>query len=459
MCIGKVSGVCTMNVAKEPRQFGRRENRVTITTNGKIREYRISANILIFSAVLFCTFMTGYIGATAYLAFREDLVAGTLIRQARMQHEYEDRIAALRSRVDRITSRQLLDQQAVEAKVAALMRQQEMLSGRNGAIDGLMEKARKNGLDVPAAPKPEQKAEIGASEIPGIDAITTGSISNDRRPTIVALADAGSFLRGSTFAGQSGSQIDLGSDLAMAETPSALTSASQASVLASRRMFDDVRKQIETVEQHQTASLLAVQLAARNRMEKLAAVYDRLNIALPADMTANTGGPFVASSDIAFEDLAENVALSLDTLASLKQQANKLPVANPLPGAKVTSNFGSRIDPFNRRSAFHAGIDFRAGRGTPVKATGSGRVVHAGRKGGYGMMVEIDHGNGITTRYAHLSRILVKQGSRVKPGDTIGKVGSTGRSTGPHLHYEVRRNEKATNPARFLKAGREIATL
>lgn len=458
MCIGKVSGVCTMNVAREPRQFGRRENRVTITTNGKVREYRISANILIFSAVLFCTFMTGYIGATAYLAFREDLVAGTLIRQARMQHEYEDRIAALRSRVDRITSRQLLDQQAVEAKVAALMRQQEMLSGRNGAIDGLIEKARQNGLDVPAAQKPEQKAEI---DLPNIDSVVTGSLkgATDRRPTIVALADAGSFLRGSTFAGQSGSQIDLGSELAMAETPPARPSASQASTLASRRVFDDVRKQIATVEQRQTDSLMAVQLAARDQMEKLAAVYDKLNIALPADMTANTGGPFVASSDIAFEDLAENVALSLDTLASLKKQARKLPVANPLPGAKMTSRFGSRIDPFNRRSAFHAGIDFRAGRGTPVRATGSGRVVHAGRKGGYGMMVEIDHGNGITTRYAHLSRILVKQGSRVKPGDTIGKVGSTGRSTGPHLHYEVRRNKKATNPARFLKAGREIATL
>lgn len=447
-----------MSTAREPRQFGRRENRITITTNGTVREYRISANILIVSAVLFCTFMTGYIGATAYLAFREDLVAGTLIRQARMQHEYEDRIAALRSRVDRITSRQLLDQQAVEAKVAALMRQQEMLTGRNGAIDGLIEKARENGLDVPDAAKPEQKAEIG---LPRIDPVMTGSLkgATDRRPTIVALADAGSFLRGSTFAGQSGSEIDLSSELAMTETLEVPAARSHASALASQRMFDDVRKQIATVEQHQTTSLMALQLAARERMEKLAGVYETLNIALPGDMTANTGGPFVASNDIAFEDLAENVALSLDTLVKLKQQTRKLPVANPLPGAKITSTFGSRIDPFNRRSAFHAGIDFRAARGTPVKASGSGRIIHAGRRGGYGLMVEIDHGNGITTRYAHLSRILVKEGAAVKAGDTVGKVGSTGRSTGPHLHYEVRRYKKATNPKRFLSAGREIAAL
>ena len=447
-----------MSTAREPGQFGRRENRVTITTNGTVREYRISANILIVSAVLFCTFMTGYIGATAYLAFREDLVAGTLIRQARMQHEYEDRIAALRSRVDRITSRQLLDQQAVEAKVAALMRQQEMLTGRNGAIDGLIEKARKNGLDVPDTAKPEQKAEIN---LQNIDPVVTGSLkgATERRPTIVALSDAGSFLRGSTFAGQSGSEIDLSSELAMAETLSVPAARSHGSALTSQRMFDDVRQQIATVEQHQTTSLMALQLAARQRMEKLAGVYETLNIALPGDMTANTGGPFVASSDMAFEDLAENVALSLDTLVKLKQQARKLPVANPLPGAKITSSFGSRIDPFNRRSAFHAGIDFRAARGTPVRASGNGRIIHAGRKGGYGLMVEIDHGNGITTRYAHLSRILVKQGEKVKAGDTVGKVGSTGRSTGPHLHYEVRRHKKATNPKRFLTAGREIATL
>lgn len=444
-----------MSEVREPRQFGRRENRVVITTNGTVREYRVSANILILSAVLFCTFMTGYIGATAYLAFREDLVAGTLIRQARMQHEYEDRIAALRSRVDRITSRQLLDQQAVEAKVAALMRQQEMLTGRNGALDGLIEKARKQGLEVPQTQKPEQKAEI--------DSVTTGSIgaSGTRRPTIVALADAGSFLRGSTFAGQSGTTIGLGQDLsrklAAAQLPTGNAAGNPA--ITTQHMFEDVREQIGAVGIRQTASLKALQTAARQRMEQLAAVYQKLKVPLPADMTANTGGPFVAASGMAFEDLAENVALSLDTLARLKTKAMKLPVANPLPGAKITSRFGNRLDPFNRRSAFHAGIDFRAARGTPVKATGSGRVIHAGRKGGYGLMVEIDHGNGITTRYAHLSRITVKKGATVKPGERIGKVGSTGRSTGPHLHYEVRRHKKPANPSRFLKAGREIATL
>src|SRR5690606_25326084 len=97
--------------------------------------------------------------------------------------------------------------------------------------------------------------------------------------------------------------------------------------------------------------------------------------------------------------------------------------------------------------------------GKPAHATGAGVVVKAGWNGGYGRMVEIDHGDGLSTRYAHLSRISVKVGQEVATGDTVGKVGTSGRSTGPHLHYEVRRNGTAVDPLRFIKAGRKIAKL
>ena len=107
----------------------------------------------------------------------------------------------------------------------------------------------------------------------------------------------------------------------------------------------------------------------------------------------------------------------------------------------------------------HSGIDFRAPTGTSVRATGGGIVKEAGRKGGYGNVVEIVHRNGYTTRYAHLSRISVKPGQRVERGQKIGRVGSTGRSTGPHLHYEIRKAGKAINPARFLEAGKAISKL
>jgi murein DD-endopeptidase MepM/ murein hydrolase activator NlpD len=105
----------------------------------------------------------------------------------------------------------------------------------------------------------------------------------------------------------------------------------------------------------------------------------------------------------------------------------------------------------------HAGIDFRGSHGEPVRATAAGRVTHAGSMGGYGLMVDIDHGNGLSTRYAHLSRIEVVEGDMVRLGQRVGRVGSTGRSTGPHLHYETRVHGDAVDPMRFVRAGLRLA--
>ena len=129
-----------------------------------------------------------------------------------------------------------------------------------------------------------------------------------------------------------------------------------------------------------------------------------------------------------------------------------LPTRSPIADAWFSSNFGYRIDPFTGRHAFHEGVDFSAEAGTPIVAAASGTVVFAGVHPEYGKLVEIDHGNGLTTRYAHASLLFVKPGERVVAGQRIAGVGSTGRSTGPHLHFEIRRHGVAQNPARFLDA-------
>jgi murein DD-endopeptidase MepM/ murein hydrolase activator NlpD len=118
-----------------------------------------------------------------------------------------------------------------------------------------------------------------------------------------------------------------------------------------------------------------------------------------------------------------------------------------------------RTDPFRRRPAMHTGIDFRAPTGQPARATAGGTVISAGYNRGYGNMVEIDHGNGLTTRFAHLSKVLVKKGQTIAKGDTVGQTGSTGRSTGPHLHYEVRVNGRAIDPMTFIRAGDQLSPL
>ena len=119
----------------------------------------------------------------------------------------------------------------------------------------------------------------------------------------------------------------------------------------------------------------------------------------------------------------------------------------------MSSPFGVRTDPFLGRPAMHTGIDLRGDIGEPAHATAAGKVTIAGWDGGYGNMVEIDHGNGLATRYGHLSEIDVKVGQIVRIGQVIGKIGSTGRSTGPHLHYETRINGEPVDPQKFLRAG------
>jgi murein DD-endopeptidase MepM/ murein hydrolase activator NlpD len=144
----------------------------------------------------------------------------------------------------------------------------------------------------------------------------------------------------------------------------------------------------------------------------------------------------------------------IQRLAALQKLARTLPLASPLDHFYLTSGFGKRRDPFTNQWAFHAGLDFGAARGSKVLATAPGRVTHAGPDGPYGNMVEIDHGMGIVTRYGHLKSISVSEGDHVRFRQPVGVIGSTGRSTALHLHYEIRVDDVAYDPARFLNAGR-----
>jgi murein DD-endopeptidase MepM/ murein hydrolase activator NlpD len=181
---------------------------------------------------------------------------------------------------------------------------------------------------------------------------------------------------------------------------------------------------------------------------------------LPADDglgDAAMGGPLVAIDTAhLFEARVKELDLALNRLDAVRQEAARLPISNPAPGRGISSTFGVGRDPFLGTPALHSGMDFSAPAGFPAKATAAGTVVGAGWNGGYGRMVEIEHGNGLSTRFAHLSRIAVVEGQKVERGDVVGVVGSSGRSTGPHMHYEVRRGGEAVDPLRFIKLGRKL---
>lgn len=178
------------------------------------------------------------------------------------------------------------------------------------------------------------------------------------------------------------------------------------------------------------------------------------------------GGPYMPSErhDVSLDDMLrqmESLSVTLndrsDKLVALETlmlqdslDQKMFPSVKPIKDGWHSSDFGWRIDPFTGEMAMHQGVDFVAEAGTPVYASANGIVVHAGMQAQYGNMVEIDHGNDIVTRYGHASRILVKVGQLVRRGQEIARVGSTGRSTGNHLHFEVRYKGVAQNPVRFL---------
>jgi murein DD-endopeptidase MepM/ murein hydrolase activator NlpD len=147
----------------------------------------------------------------------------------------------------------------------------------------------------------------------------------------------------------------------------------------------------------------------------------------------------------------ERQLVILETFISARQLTQMaLPDGSPVPGAWISSQFGRRVDPITGTSAFHSGIDFAAASGAQVYAVAPGVVSWAGDHSGFGQLVEINHGNGYVTRYAHNSRVLVKVGDKVGKGKLISHVGSTGRSTGPHLHFEVLKNGRAVDPRKFV---------
>jgi murein DD-endopeptidase MepM/ murein hydrolase activator NlpD len=172
------------------------------------------------------------------------------------------------------------------------------------------------------------------------------------------------------------------------------------------------------------------------------------------------GGPFVpvtlANAAPDTFDPAAFLTNRIDRLDNLSQALAPLPFSAPLTHYEVSSPFGVRNDPINVQTGVHEGVDLVAPADTPVLATGNGVVIWAGRRDRYGNLVELDHGLGLHTRYAHLSRILVGVGDSVQRGAPVGLLGDTGRSTGPHLHYEVRRDDEATNPMKFIAAGRDV---
>jgi murein DD-endopeptidase MepM/ murein hydrolase activator NlpD len=400
------------------------------------------------AAGLFCVvpaILLACLGVGSYLTFRDDMLASLMHRQASMQFAYEDRIAALRSQIDSIASRQMVNQDSFEGKMAELAVRQARLESRSALLAALA--ARVDPQDLAAARRPAATEAAAPAPVTVLAPQKPAVATDNFKP-----APEGFDLRRAQPSGSSGDDVSENSD---PTTPDQRLRAFAAG-------FD-------RIEQRQIAALNGLRAPAAAKAERLREAFaeaglpvDRMvqQAALPEKdgvTSVPMGGPYVPAPERGgdFERAYASLDRSIATMDGLRRALPFAPLRQPLPGLlDVTSTFGYRTDPFLGKPALHTGIDFRGEYGEPVHATAAGRVIAAGPAGGYGNMVEIDHGAGLTTRYGHLSRIFVEDGQWVKAGSELGAIGSTGRSTGPHLHYEVRVDGAPVDPSRYIKAGK-----
>jgi murein DD-endopeptidase MepM/ murein hydrolase activator NlpD len=312
-----------------------------------------------------------------------------------------------------MSSRQLLDQEQVEHKLDQILRRQTTLEQRANTLSTLPD------LNI-----------TGAIRSPGrVDrSVTKPAPINDKSP------------------------------------PAA--SGRKAAIGNIDSMVTRLASSLDRVETEQAAALTSIESSYDFKTRRIRGVLSELGIdaGKSAPNADATGGPFVAarlrSDSSAFERQLHRIGLARAHVDQLNRTLANVPVRKPVTGEiDPSSGFGMRIDPFLKSPAMHTGLDMRGEPGDPVRATANGTVTFAGWQGGYGKMVEIDHGNGVATRYGHLSSIDTEVGHTIKTGQIIGKVGTTGRSTGPHLHYETRIDGEAVDPQRFLRAGAKLGAV
>lgn len=377
--------------------------------------------------------MGAWSGATAtYFAFRDDVLTRLIARQAEMQYAYEDRIAELRAKVDRTTSRQLLDQEQFDQKLEQVMRRQATLESRAAALGSLPDSTATGSI------RPQTRSDAGSLPTPSpVGDTVVFAPPPDREARLQSRTIAVAAARpAEPFKVQ-------GFDTTLAKLQSAL----------------------DKVETKQAATLNAVEESYESRARRMRSVFTDLGLEMPADAKPRSGigGPFIpvkpGTDSAGFERQLQRISVARTQVERLTKTLAVVPYRKPVIGeVEFSSGFGVRSDPFLGRPAMHSGLDFRASTGDPVRATANGKVVTAGWQGGYGRLVEIDHGNTLSTRYGHLSEIHVKVGDTIRIGQVIGAVGSTGRSTGPHLHYETRVDGDAVDPQRFLRAGVRLSS-
>jgi murein DD-endopeptidase MepM/ murein hydrolase activator NlpD len=464
------------------------ERQIYIRSDGRVQFFTFGPSLQATMAGLVLIFLGWVAFATVNVVFKDRIIAAKDHRFQQMQSAYEGRLADLQISYDDLNGALV----GAEDKFKATA---DGLTARQNAISGFLSR------------KTQVEAQVGVRD----NGAAIREMPSSGATQVQGLAESGAASDSVGYNGTSGDSEDADSTLSIMPGPALPQPRVQVPAAAGHKasLLDDAWKRIgqfasalfkprgpsqrrissayaqnPALQQlaAQTARLAALQKGETQMMEKtqIALMGD---VGLLRDSVRRTGlnpdafirrvrsgqgmgGPDIAldqvhvdgSNDPQFDQAYLRASAVLNELNTLSSEVGHIPMQTPVAGAAFdrSSGFGARLDPFTGQYAFHPGVDFAGPWGAAVTATAPGVVIFAGDKGGYGNMVEIDHGFGFHTRYGHLSRITVGVGANVGIGAVVGRLGSTGRSTGPHVHYEVWYDDKVRNPSNFIEAGHHV---
>ena len=470
------------------------ERQIYIRSDGRVQFFTFGPTLQATLAGLTLIFLMWVAFASVNVIFKDRIILAKDRHYQQMQSAYENRMADLQYSVDELNNALVSAEDRFKATADQLQTKQQTLAGllgRKDAVDAtLASLASGNSGSAIKTGSDDIRTSSAATAAMASDSLQSEGPSNpavSAEPSVsLAPAEAAPGLAGGS------SQIGVMPDTigpqprtakpakasflddavtrfaAVLFPPKPQIPRPQADVPALRILAQQTER-LEQMGATETALLTGMDHAIGGRIENLQTALRRVGVnpqALEIKAGGSVGGPDVSIRNVQIDGISDSsftaaylgAAAHVKELDTLFAALHQVPLTTPVHGAQfeLTSGYGARVDPFTHRVAFHPGVDFAGPWGSVVGATAPGTVVWAGPAGGYGNMVEIDHGYGFRTRYGHLSSILVRVGARVEKGSPVGKLGSTGRSTGPHVHYEVWLDNNRKDPSRFIDAGRHV---
>lgn len=383
--------------------------------------------------------------------------------QVELRLDHEDKVKALTRRLVGVASHGILERDGLSGRLADIISRQVELENRQSALLLMADKV--GGAAQPApAPTPAASLSRGRADEDG-----AGSAGRTRaipaEPAARAAPASAPTLRLGAPGAPEPPPASLGPRSSLDERAQRQPGAKPLDgieALPLREQFARLESSMTRLESQQVRYLGALSAGAQNGIALIRASLATLGLSIGPDAPPEPKGRSLrlsvrAQAQDPFGARLASIQSDLLALERWRGLTEIVPLRSPVELENTpTSNFGTRKDPFTGGSAMHAGMDFRGALGTPIRAAAAGRVITADVSGGYGNLVEVEHGNGVVSRYAHLSSFSVAHGQSVAPGTVVGLLGSTGRSTGPHLHYETRINGSAVDPMRFLQAGAQL---